>query len=466
MSPRLRGSLLTSYSAIILPMLFTRFKTVIAAALAVLFAIAVYFLLPPDCPEQARRAAAIFIIAAIFWACELIPLYATSILVIVLEIFFLAGAREPDYTTYLKPFAHPVIMLFFGGFVIARALQKYRLDEMFAAKLVKPFGRSPYGVLLGFMSVTAFLSMWLSNTATAALMFALIGPVLAVIHPKDPFRKALIFGIAMAATFGGVATPVGTPPNALVIGLLAQKGYVIHFIDWMKLGVPLMILFVLAASVILHRSFIPAEKELHFELQPPSAFTPQAWGVLGIALVTVTLWLTSYWHHTPESIIALCAVAALAGSSLVTATDIRRIEWDMLILIWGGLALSTGIEVSGLAAWLVKLPIFSVHGLLLAAVFLIFTVALSTFMSNTAAVNIVVPLILALPTEARYAMAVLVAIGASLDVPLPMSTPPAAMAYGTGELKISEMLKVGLLITAMTNALLFGAVFVWAQGKL
>jgi len=446
--------------------MFSRFKTFVLIALSVILALSTYFFLPSDCPEPARRAAGIFILAAIFWACEVVPLYATSILVVLMGIFLLSGTKEPDYTLYLKPFAHPVIMLFLGGFVIAKALQKYRLDEMFAAKLVKPFGKTPYGVLLGFMSVTAFLSMWLSNTATAALMFVLIGPVLAVIGAKDPFRKALIFGIAMAATFGGVATPVGTPPNAVAIGLLAQKGYTLHFIDWMKLGVPVMILFVLAGSVILHRSFRSQEKYLHFELKPPLAFTPQACAVLVIALVTIFFWLTSFWHHTPESVVALCAVAALAASSLMTASDIRRIEWDMLILIWGGLALSSGIETSGLAAWLVKLPVFSVDGLWLAAVFLIFTVALSTFMSNTAAVNIVVPLILALPSEARYPMAVLVAIGASLDVPLPMSTPPAAMAYGTGELKISEMLRVGLLITAVTNVILFGAVFIWAHGKL
>ncbi|MBP9865275.1 MAG: DASS family sodium-coupled anion symporter [Candidatus Omnitrophica bacterium] len=431
--------------------------------LAVLLAFAAYFLLPADCPEPARRAAGIFIIAAIFWACEVIPLFATSLVVIVLEILLLSGPGLKTYTSFLTPLANPVIMLFLGGFVIARAFHKHRVDEWLAYHLIGGTRRSAYSLLLGFMGVTAFLSMWLSNTATAALIFALIRPFLDKLSPTDPYRKSLVFGVALAASFGGIATPVGTPPNAIAIALLAKHGYVIHFFDWMKMALPLTVLLILVTSVILSWCFRSENLSLSFDRETAPPFTMQAKGVLLIAVTTVLLWLTAAWHGIPEAAVALAAVAALGAFRYVEPSDMRRIEWDVLILMWGGLALGAGIESTGLAGWLIGLPIFASQGIVLAFTLVAVTVFTSTFMSNTATVNLLIPIVLSLPGEAKYALAILIAISSSLDFPLPMATPPMAMAYATGELKVSEMLRAGFLVTLAANAILFVGVFIFAR---
>lgn len=347
--------------------------------------------------------------------------------------------------------------------MISKAFQKHRLDEWLAFRLIGRSHRSPYSLLLGFMAVTAFLSMWLSNTATAALIFALIRPFLGKLSPRDPYRKALVFGIALAATFGGIATPVGSPPNAIAIALLAKEGYVIHFLDWMKMALPLTIVLILSTSVIVSRCFHSEKESLFFEMETPPPLTSQAKGVLGIAAATAVLWLTSAWHGIPEAVVALAAVASLSAFRYVEAADIRRIEWDVLILMWGGLALGEGVESAGLAQWVVGLPIFAVQGLVLAFCFMAVTVFTSTFMSNTATVNLLIPVVLSFPGEEKYALALLIAVSSSLDFPLPMATPPMAIAYATGELKVSEMLKAGLFVTVAANGLLIAAVVIFAR---
>jgi len=438
-------------------------KTLLTLALTAVLAGAVYFFLPPECPEPARRAAAIFVIAAIFWACEIIPLYATSLLVVVLEIGLLAGADAKAYGVYIRPFANPVIILFLGGFVLAKAFHKHRLDEWLAYRLIGKSHRSSYSLLLGFMAVTAFLSMWLSNTATAALIFVLIRPFLDKLSPDDAYRKALVFGIALAACYGGIATPVGSPPNAIAMALLAKQGVVIHFLDWMRMAFPFTVLLILMSSVIISKCFRSQQATLCFEMVCPPPLSGKAKGVLVVAGGTVVLWLTSAWHGIPEAAAALAAVTALSAFRLIEAKDIRQIEWDVLILMWGGLALGEGVESTGLAHWLVGLPIFSTEGLLLALAFAVVTVFTSTFMSNTATVNLLVPIVLSMPGEAKYPLALLIAVSSSLDFPLPMATPPMAIAYATGELKVSEILRAGIFVTAAANAILLAAVLIFAR---
>ncbi len=422
---------------------------------------------------MARRAAGIFIFAAVFWAFEIMPLYATSLGVVILEILVLAQPPERAAIGYLKPFASPVIMLFLGGFLLSRAFQKHGLDRRIAVLFLSFFGRKPYGVLLGFMSATAFLSMWISNTAAAALMLAMIQPLRGGLEKDDPFRKALVLGIAFAAAFGGIATPVGTPPNAILLGLLARHGIHVDFFQWMQAALPLAVLVTLISSGVLYRFFPPRKTTLDFNLTAAdSSLSLQGRGkpahrgggegrlgkkqfaVLALAFLTVVSWLTAGATGIPEGVSALACGAVLVGVRLLDSHDFRSIEWDILVLMWGGLALGDGMEASGLARWLVSLPLFSHQGILLALIFLVATVFLSTFMSNTAAVNLIVPLVLSFGGSQALMLAVLVTIASSFDFPLPMATPPMAMAYGTGELRVREMLRAGAVITVAANILL------------
>ena len=193
---------------------------------SVVLAFIVYFALPESCPEAAKRTAFVFVLAAFFWAFEIIPVYATSLVVVLLLIILLAkpdgvlGMDKSGYQVFLVPAASPVIMLFLGGFLLSAALSKYGIDKVIATKLLRIYGNKPYSLLLGFSFTAAFLSMWISNTATAAMMFALITPLLSRFDPDDGFPKALVLSIAFGCNIGGIATPIGSPPNAIAIGFI------------------------------------------------------------------------------------------------------------------------------------------------------------------------------------------------------------------------------------------------------
>ncbi len=435
-------------------------RKVIFGLLFIIVAAGIYWILPANCPEAARRTAFIFIIAALFWAFEIFPLYATSILVILLLTFLLA---KPDgvlkmgasgYEVFLAPFASPIMMIFFGGFVLAEALRKYQIDLVFATKLLRKFGSKPYFVMLGFMLTTAFLSMWISNTATAALMFAMATPLLLSVDKEDPFRKGLILAIAFAANIGGIVTPIGTPPNAIAIGFLADQGIYLRFLNWFLMMLPIAFTLLILNSFLLYYFFRPKIKYFKLSIESPEVLNLNSKVVLAIAILTALLWLTSSWHQIPEAVVALVCVALLMGFGFFDYEDLKKINWDILVLMWGGLALGIGMEVSGLAEWIVRLPFLNQEGFLIVIYFAIMTVLLSTFMSNTATVSLMMPLVMSLPDQNPIMLASVIALASSFDIPIPIATPPMAMAYATREIKIKDMLKVGIPFTIIANLLI------------
>lgn len=416
----------------------------------------VYMAAPDSMSESCRRSAAIFVFAALSWAFEVFPLYATSILVVFLQILFLAkpdgvlGMGSTGYEAFLLPFGSPVVILFFGGLMLAGALQKHGLDRMMAARLLTVFGKGSFAVMTGFMAITAFLSMWMSNTAATALMMAMIIPILRQIDEKDPFRIALTLAIPFAANVGGIGTPIGTPPNAIALGLLANKGIEVSFLQWMKLAVPLMLLILAMMAIILRFLFPPKKNTVEVTIEAPAEFSNKAKVVSVIALATVILWLTSEWHHMPSSLVALFAMGTLTACGAVTKNDFSLLDWDVLVLMWGGLSLGKGMEISGLTQWVVGLPIFNQTGFVLVAVFCFLTVFVSTFMSNTATANLIVPLVMLLPGENQIVISVLVALCCSFAMALPISTPPNAIAFASRAISSRDMLKAGLLVSIVS----------------
>ncbi len=434
-------------------------KQLVPLSFSLLVAFCVYLILPSTCPEPARRMAFIFILAAFFWALEIIPLFATSLLVVLLESLLLTGGIEKiPYTSFLAPLANPVIVLFLGGFVLARAFQKYKIDHWLVSDLLHFFGSKPYFVLLGFMVATAFLGMWISNTAATALMLPMIFPLLHHLGAKDNFKKALVLAIPFAARIGGITTPVGTPTNAIAIGLLAERGISIHFITWTIVTLPLAVFLLLATSVILYRLFPPEQKELIYKIEKVGTLDLKPKLVAAIALSTAFLWLSAAWLHVPESVTALLSISLLTGLKLIDSDDIKKIDWDILLLMWGGLALGEGMEKTGLATWVTSLPILPHIEWQIYLLVCLVSVFLSTFISNTATVNLLIPIALTMPVGDTALLAVIVALGASFDIALPTATPPMAMAYGTREISIKDMLKAGIIFAFLANSLLlFGA---------
>lgn len=420
----------------------------------------VYLLFPSDAGEATRRTAAIFVMAAGFWAMEIIPLYATSLLVVLMNVFLLArpgGVLDMDeqgYQIFLVPFASPIIMLFFGGFVLAAALHKYQLDHRMAALLLRAVGKRPFAILCGMMAITAFLSMWVSNTATAAMMMVLVRPLCDQLEDQPRFRAGLVLSIPFGANLGGIGTPVGSPPNAIALGILQQQGFRISFLNWMLFAVPLMLILLVLSALWLHKRHPATVSRIAFELDPPASLNRKERRVALIALGTVLLWLTSGWHGIPEALVGLLAAGAFAALSLLDREDFKQLNWDILLLMWGGLALGRGMEVGGLSEWVVGQPLFQVEGLLLIAIATAVALVLSTVMSNTATATLLLPIVVALSGGHPLVLGVTVALACSFAMALPVSTPPNAIAFASNRIRSLDMLQSGLVISLFSWTLL------------
>lgn len=431
---------------------------------SVLLAFLVYFALPENCPEAARRTAFVFVLAAFFWAFEIIPIYATSLVVVLLLILLLTkpgGIMDMDqngYQIFLVPISSPVIMLFFGGFLLSAALTKYGVDSFLATKLLRVFGNKPFYLLLGFSFTAAFLSMWVSNTATAAMMFALLAPILWQFDKDDGFSKALVLSIAFGCNIGGIATPIGSPPNAIAIGFLIDYGENISFIKWIIYTVPFAIIILYFSTYVLNKLFPSKNNTVELQIEAVNSLKPKSTWVILIALFTVFLWLTGLF---PESVVALLAAGMLIAGGFLDEKDIRGIDWHILILMWGGLALGVGVMESGLSMWLVNLPLFSGHGFILLVIFSVLAVILSSFISNTAAATLLLPIIMSIDDEYKLLIAFSVALSCSFAMAFPISTPPNAMAFSTKAINSGDMFKSGILVSIFALILvLLGLKFV------
>lgn len=427
------------------------------------------FLLPllidiPDLSEAGERVLAVFALAIVLWVTEAIPLYATAALVILLEIVLVsdqaivalpAGLAAPEYRTFFNALAHPVLMLFLGGFFLARGSSKYRLDRALAGVLLKPFGDRPAMIMLGLMLITAGFSMFMSNMATTATMIAVVLPVIAKLDPADRLRPALILSIPVAANIGGMGTPVGTPPNAIAVGQLASSGIEVSFAKWMALAVPGVIVILVAAWWLMGRAFPTTTSSIDLGMKTEFDRSKAAKIFYVTFAVTVALWLTEAVHGLPSGVTGFLPVVVLLATGLFGAEDLRRVQWDVLWLVAGGIALGVGVAQSGLDEWLVGRVAWENFGsVAIVAVLAVVALILSTVISNSAAANLLVPLGLSLALSPAVDLDPLlagffIAIGASLAMALPISTPTNAVAYSTGEVSTRDMARVGLIVGAV-----------------
>jgi solute carrier family 13 (sodium-dependent dicarboxylate transporter), member 2/3/5 len=403
----------------------------------------------------ARWALFILVLAAGLWVTEAIPAYAVAMLVIGLEIAILGreggvfATDEHTWRIFVEPWGSPLIWLFFGGFVLARGIQSSGLDRWFSAKVLRRFGARPSRVLLGSMMVTFGFSMFASNTATSAMMIAVLSPVVASLH-EDPFGKGLILGVPFAANIGGMATLIGTPPNAIAAGSLADIDP-IGFARWMGLGLPPAACLLLVAWLFLLRRFPPRLSAV--DLSALGLVTDArlpAWRRLIVLLTFVTtvgMWLTEPLHGVPTPVVAFVPLTVFTVSGVLSSEDVRGLQWDVLLLLAGGLALGVGVSETGLADWLVDiLPTRGASTLMLAVIFAVTAMVLSNFMSNTAAANVIIPMGLALAVGDEALVVVPIAFGASLAMCLPVSTPPNAIAYASGNIEARDFLVGGALL--------------------
>ena len=415
----------------------------------------------------------IFVLAACLWVTEALPLFATSLLVIGLQTVLLANpggwpglgfasGTSPSYRDILKTAADPVLVLFFGGFVLAQAAVKHGVDRTVSALLLRPFGGKPRWVLLGLMLVTLIFGIWMSNTATAAMMLALVTPMLATMPTGDPFRKALVLCIPLAANIGGIGTPIASPPNAVAIGFLQDGGHSVPFLDWMLVALPLALGLTLFAWLLLWKFFAPTTPGLRLG-HSSEKLTRRGWMVVGVFVVTVLLWMSDQWHGLPPAVVALLPTILLTATGLFNRDDLGLLEWRILILIAGGISLGAGMQMTGLDQLVVRWLPASEDGFALLAALVLGTLVVGTFMSNTAAANLVLPIGVssAALSSAAGALhpiqaAMSIAFAASMSMALPISTPPNALAHARGEFTTAEMVRVTLLVSGLGALLIIG----------
>jgi solute carrier family 13 (sodium-dependent dicarboxylate transporter), member 2/3/5 len=447
--------------------LHTRKAAVVAVTLAL--AVAAYWLSRGTIGEMAARSLAIIVIAAAFWATEVLPLFATAFVVVGLEILALAtdGGLAAELTAllrwagvgvaldpsvpaigaaaFLTPLADDIIILFLGAFLLAAAVRKHRVDERLARRVLRPFAGSPLRLVYGVLGVTAFFSMWMSNTAMAAMMLAIIGPAVRRLPPDTTFRMAILLAVPFGANIGGIGTPIGTPPNAIAYGVLNQAGYNVSFLTWMLVAVPLATVLLLAAGILLAVMFRPSGKvDLGFTGEAP-ALDAAGRATLAILVATVLLWILSDWHGLRPGAVALLSAAALTGLGVLDREDVDSIDWNILILMWGALSLSVAAAESGLLAQVRRVDLAGLPGGLWMAglVVALAAVGFSTIMSNTATAALLVPAALAVSLPGREQFAMLAALCCSFGMALPVSTPPNAIAYATGTIPLKTMIRAG-----------------------
>ncbi|MBV1841733.1 SLC13 family permease [Photobacterium ganghwense] len=429
-----------------------------------------------------QRVIAIFLLAALCWVLEPIPIYATSVVIIVLELLLLSdkglylfrldeGSPQfgdlLNHSDIMATFASPIIMLFLGGFFLAMAATKYRLDVNLARVLLKPFGTQPKFVMFGLMMITAVFSMFMSNTATTAMMLSILAPVIALFGPKDPGKIAFALCIPVAANIGGIGTPIGTPPNAIALKYLTGEN-MITFGEWMFFGVPFVaVLLVFAWGLI--NAMYPAEQD-KIELTIKGTFlkTPKAITVYLTFGLTIVLWLMGSAHGMNSYTVALIPVAIFSLTGIINKEDLKKISWDVLWLVSGGIALGLALDQTGLARLMVhSIPFdqFSPYVVLVGSAVLCLLMA--NFMSHTATANLLMPIMAALgtsmtslvPLGGEITLILVVTFAASLGMSLPISTPPNALAHATGHVESNQMARVGVIIGVVGVILSFGMIW-------
>ncbi|MEM6279384.1 MAG: SLC13 family permease [Verrucomicrobiota bacterium] len=422
----------------------------------------------PDLDVAAQWTMGIVLFCGLLWMTEAIPAFAVALLAIGLQIMILGypgGVMNPEgdpkaWEKFVEPWASPSMWLFFGGFILAKASSRTGLDRSLAGSLLHLAGTRPERVLLAAMGTTFVFSMFLSNTATAAMMLAILGPMLGSLKAVGAAR-AMILGVAFSANLGGMGTIIGTPPNAIASGLLSEV-YAIDFLKWMLFGLPPALLLLgglwwtLSRKVRLATFQLQESEENLAEsgTRKREERVPrwQRWTVLVIMITTVGLWLTGSWHHIPTAVISFLPIVVFSITGVIRAREIRSLDWDILILLAGGLSLGVGVSESGLASWIAaQLGTLDLAPWAMGMIFGFLTLVLSNFMSNTAASNILIPIGIAAGAASAgsveaAAFAIPMALSASAAMCLPISTPPNAIAYASGKIRSRDFLLPGLVI--------------------
>ena len=459
----------------------------------ILFILTRFFLELEGLSDQANAVLASTLWIAIWWITEAIPIAATSLLPIIL--FPLSGALPLADTT--SSFGHRFVFLYLGGFILALAIQKWNLHKRIALNIIKVVGTNVQKIILGFMVATAFLSMWISNTATAVMMLpigiAIIKQMKDLKNTSEDenliFGKALMLSIAYSASIGGIATLIGTPPNLVFAGIIQETYNIeISFLKWFQFGLPISILLLAISWVYLTKvafkfkqnEFNKGKEEINRQLEELGSISYEEKIVLSVFVLTGLAWilrtylLNKFIPNLDDSIIALISGISLflfqannqegKNEKIMNWEDAVKLPWGILLLFGGGLAIAQGFQSSGLANWIAE-NLTQLNGFSLFIILLVFITAvnfLTEITSNLATTAMLLPILA--PTAVTlgvhpYILMVGATLAASCAFMLPVATPPNAVVFGSNYLKISDMVRVGILMNIISIIIIFMMVY-------
>ncbi len=436
-----------------------------------------------------QRVIALFVFATLLWLTEAIPAWATSLSIITTLVLtcsnssfmFLRGEGKEfgellNATSLMATFADPIIILFLGGFILAIAATKSGLDVLLAKTLIRPFGHKSSHVLLGFILITGVFSMFVSNTATAAMMLTFLTPVFRSLPPDGKGKIALTLSIPLAANLGGMATPIGTPPNAIAIKFLNDPDGLnlgIGFGQWMAVMLPLVIVLLVIVWGVLMWMFPFKQKtiDLHF-----LGSVKHNWRSMVVAVtfvVTVLLWVLDKVTGINANAVAMVPMGVFAITGVITARDLQDINWSVIWMVAGGFALGLALNSSGLAdAAIQSIPFGTWSPVVIMLVSGLICYLLSNFISNTATAALLMPILATVckgmgpsldSIGGTSTVLIGIAVAASSAMCLPISTPPNAIAHSTGLVTQKDMLKVGALGGIISLVLGYGLLYIVGQ---
>lgn len=452
---------------------------IIKLSVAILLALSVW-LLPidafgvPGFTVIEQRMTAIFIFGALMWMLDAVPAWTTSVLLIVIMLFTVSDSTlwlleegydaatygtAVNYKAIMHSFADPIIMLFIGGFILAIGATKSGLDIVLARTLLRPFGTQSRYVLLGFILVTALFSMFLSNTATAAMMLMFLAPVLKSLPDEGKGKAALALAIPIGANIGGMATPIGTPPNAIALKYLNDPSGLnlnIGFGEWMSFMFPFTLLVLIIAWVVLLWLFPFKEKTIELHLEGETKHDWRSIVVMVTVGVTLLMWVCDSITGVNSNVVAMIPVGVFCITGIITRRDLEEINWSVLWMVAGGFALGEGLNATGLARHMIEnIPFGTWPPVAVVVGSGLICYGLSNVISNTATAALLVPILAVVGISMGSSLGIVggvstllvgLAISSSMAMILPISTPPNALAHATGLVQQDDFVKTGAIM--------------------
>ena len=463
---------------------------IISLLLGVVVSLFLLYVNPFNVDAAAAKVLAVAGLMITWWVAEALPMPVVAMIPLVLFPLLKISTME----TAASPYANPVIFLFMGGFMLGLAIEKWNLHRRIALNIIRITGTSGNRIVLGFILSTGLLSMWLSNTATTMMMFPIALSVIHVMRENNKgdgnianFSLTLMLSIAYASNIGGIATIIGTPPNVAYVAYIEKKyNYSVDFLSWMLICTPLAILLLASLYWVMVKWLFPnriksdhATRQLiRDEIAELGPFSVNEKRVLGIFIATATLWITKDIINASQSLVKLNdSIIALIGAialficpakgdnadSILEWDDTKKMAWGILLLFGGGISLATALENAGLMQQLgVWLSQFAGNQFILLLIVVLVTMFLSEVMSNVAQVIVFAPVVSSLADAIGMnplMMGIAMTLAASCASMLPMGTPPNAIVFASGHIRLSDMTKAGFVMNIVAAILI--TLFAW-----